>query len=116
MKQLIHAIIVVVAIVIYGCNKSGISDIEKAEGVAAEELALQMADPVIAGRNAARTLVSKEWKDTLQLQKAILEVKSKQSFYLQNGERSKAEKFDSAFIATLRTVRPDLAAQLSPRK
>jgi hypothetical protein len=88
------------------------SNEEKAENVAAEETAEQMEDPVIAGRNAAKVFINREWKDTLELQNMLLEAKSKQSKYIINGEPEKAAQFDSAFISTIKTVRPSLAREI----
>lgn len=85
---------------------------EKAEQAAADETADQMMDPEIAGRNAARQFINREWTDTIQLQNALLDAKTKQSEYLRRGEPENAEKFDTAFIRTIRTVRPDLYKEI----
>lgn len=93
------------AVVMTGCSGN-------AEKVVSEEEAIQMMDAGAAGRNAARELVNREWTDTIQLQHALLEAKAKQSEYLKAGDTKKAAEFDSAFVSTVRTVNPALAAEI----
>ena len=81
--------------------------IERSEGVTAEIEAAQM-----EGRNAARQFVNRTWKDTLQLQHRLLEVRSMQSKYVIDGNPEAAAAFDSAFVSTLRTVNPEIARHL----
>lgn len=63
-----------------------------------------------AGREAARVFVSKEWKDTFQLQQMLMEANSNGSQF-DSIPRLRAA-YDSAFISTIRTVRPQVAAAL----
>lgn len=83
------------------------SQTEKTEAITAEIEAAQM-----EGRNEAKSYVTKEWKDTLELQRLLLETRAKQSKYVIKGDTAAAAAFDSAFVSTLRTVRPDVAAHL----
>ena len=92
-----------------GCSKSE----ETAEGVVAEITSEQM-EAAKAGRNAAKAIVSKEWKDSMQLQQAILEARAINSKYELEGKTKCKETFDTAFMNTIRTVRPELASQLQP--
>lgn len=64
----------------------------------------------IAGREAARVFVSQKWEDTLSLQQQLVEAGSKAAVY-DSVPRLRAA-FDSAFISTVETVRPDIAEQL----
>ena len=80
---------------------------EETEAITAEITAAQM-----EGRKAARDIVTGNWQDTSKLQVKLLEIKSRQSKYLIDGKTKCAEAFDSAFISTVRTVRPDLAKSI----
>lgn len=84
------------------------SQTEKTEGVTAEIIAAQM-----EGRNAAKEYVTKQWKDTLELQKLLLETRARQSKYVIKGDTAAARAFDEAFVSTLKTVRPDVARHLT---
>ena len=83
---------------------SGCKETEHTEAITAEIVAAQM-----EGRKSARDFINREWKDTLELQKKLLETKAKQSQYLIEGKKECAVAFDSTFISTIRTVRPELA-------
>lgn len=80
---------------------------EKTEAITAEITAAQM-----EGRRAAGLILGPEWKDTIQLQRALLEVKSRQSQYLIDGHPECGAAFDSTFISTIRSVNPALAKKL----
>lgn len=80
---------------------------EQTEETVAEIEAAQM-----QGREAARRFVGKEWKDTLQLQRQLLEMRSIQSKYVIEKKTRSAEAFDSTFVSTMKTVRPDLGMVL----
>ncbi|MDE6272053.1 MAG: hypothetical protein K2M31_03495 [Muribaculaceae bacterium] len=65
-----------------------------------------------AGREAARKIITREFADSMEFHGAILDANAERSrFSLQNRKESEAA-FDSAFISTIRTTRPDLARQL----
>ena len=83
---------------------------EKTEAITAEIMAAQM-----EGRRAAGTILGPQWKDTVQLQKALIDAKVKQSRYLIEGKPECAAAFDSTFISTIRTVNPSLAAKISQK-
>ena len=83
------------------CSKTD----KDAEDVAETEAA------IIDGREAARIFVQRNWKDT-ELQGLLLEARSRQSKYRMAGKEQSALAFDSAFVSTLRTVRPDVAREL----
>ncbi len=61
-------------------------------------------------RNAARRFVNREVKDTFELQTLLVEAASERSVY--DSLPQCREAFDSTFISTVRTVRPDVAAEL----
>lgn len=72
----------------------------------------QIEAAVNAGREAARKIITRQFADSMEFHGAILDA---------NAERSKLEldslphcaaAYDSAFISTIRTVRPDLADKL----
>ncbi len=69
----------------------------------------------IEGREAAREFVNREWKDTMELQNRLLEVRSMQSKYEEENAHEAAAAFDTAFVSTLRTVRPDIARELDKK-
>ena len=88
-----------------GCSR-------KAEAVAAEETAEQM-EAAKEGREAAKAIITRQWTDTLQLQQAIIDARAKNSKYELEGKPSLKASFDTAFLNTIRTVRPDLAEELN---
>lgn len=102
---------------LYSCS-------EKSEQVAAVETANQlekkdsadMATAAIEGREAAKVIVTKEWKDTAALQRAVLDARAKNSRYEMAGEKRSKAAFDSAFYSTIKTVRPDLEQALHKKK
>ncbi|MCM1291800.1 MAG: hypothetical protein NC201_06490 [Prevotella sp.] len=101
MKNLIY-IITAVSFILLGC-----SNIEKSEGETADITAAQM-----AGREEARKFINRPWQDTLDLQRQLLESRAKKSIYEMKNQPEQAAAYDSAFISTLRTVRPELASQI----
>lgn len=76
---------------------------EKTEALTAEITAAQM-----EGRNAARPIINREWKDTTGFNKTLEKALEKRYMYLKHGRPECAEAFDSTFVRTVRTVRPDL--------
>lgn len=86
-----------------GCSSKG-------EQAAAEEEAAQIEHARMAGREAARVFVNTIWRDTIEIQHRLLEAAEKRSKF--DGKPKSTEAFDSAFISTVRTVRPDVATQL----
>lgn len=80
---------------------------EHTEEVTADITAAQM-----EGRQEARKFLNRPWKDTLELQRQLLESRAKKSKYEMKQMPEQAAAYDSAFVSTLRTVRPELAAEL----
>lgn len=96
---------------------------EKSEQVAADETADQMEDvktsdvnnAAMEGRNAAKAIVTKNFTDTAELQQAVLEARAQNSKYEMAGDKRGQQAFDSAFFATIKTVRPELAKALDAK-
>lgn len=66
----------------------------------------------IEGREAARVFVNSVWEDTLDLQRQLLEARVRGSRYDRKTHPQAAAAFDSAFISTVKTVRPEVAREL----
>ena len=81
---------------------------EKTEAITAEITAAQM-----EGRRSAGIILAPEWKDSVKLREALLEIKAKQSKYIIEGKPECANAFDSTFISTIRSVNPVLAKKLN---
>ncbi|MDE6534120.1 MAG: hypothetical protein K2M27_11395 [Muribaculaceae bacterium] len=79
------------------------SGTEKTEALTAEITAAQM-----EGRNAARSVINRQWKDTTGFDQTLEKAVEKRYTYLKHGRPECAEAFDSTFVHTVRTVRPDL--------
>ena len=90
---------------------SGCSNTEKTEGITAEEMAEQM-EAAKEGREAAKAIIRHEWTDSMKLQEAVIDARSKNSKYEVEGKTGCKASFDSAFFHTIRTVRPDLADKI----
>lgn len=68
---------------------------------------------VMQGRSDARRIINREYKDSMEFHGALLEANARKSAY-DLEEKPKCEAaYDSAFISTIRTTRPDLARQLT---
>lgn len=113
MKLRKHTLLAAAAAVVIAsasCSKKEAAITEQNEETQAEIEAAMM-----QGRTVARDFVNKQWTDTLQLMQHLLNAKSKQSVYLINKKPKSAEAFDSAFISTVRSVDPQLAATITSR-
>lgn len=108
MKKIIPFFLPLLALLTISCS-------EKAEQVSADEMAAQVEDAFNAGREAAKPFLNKEFKDTLELQNMLLEARSESSDYEIAGNPKAKAAFDSAFVATLRTVRPDIARAIETK-
>lgn len=86
---------------------SGCKNTERTEEITADITAAQ-----IEGRRAASYIISHEWQDTAQLQRALLDAKVQQSRYLINNQPKCATAFDSSFVSTIKIIDPALAAKL----
>lgn len=102
MKLILPIFFSIIILLITSC-----SDTEKTEAITAEITAAQM-----EGRRAAGRILGPEWKDTLKLQRALIETKARQSKYIIDGKPECASAYDSGFISTIRTVNPKLAGKL----
>ncbi|MBD5211860.1 MAG: hypothetical protein HDS70_08155 [Bacteroidales bacterium] len=87
------------------------SGIERSEEATADVTAAQ-----IEGREEARKFLNRPWKDTLELQRQLMESRAKKSVYEMKNQPAHAAAYDSAFVSTLRTVRPELAKELEGSK
>lgn len=76
-----------------------------------QESAEQIEAAATAGREAARKFINTLWEDTLALQGQLLEARAAGSKYDVAGPKQKAA-YDSAFVSTIRTVRPAVAEHL----
>lgn len=74
----------------------------------------QQKEAVDKARVAARALVDISVDDTLGMQNGLLKARAIQSDYMTSGHKAQAEVFDTAFIHTLRAVRPDIAREVEP--
>lgn len=72
----------------------------------------ELQEAMASGREAAREIVSRQWKDTVELQRLILEVKARQSRYLMENRKECAEAFDSGFVSGVKAVNPSLAREI----
>ncbi|MCM1152534.1 MAG: hypothetical protein NC328_02625 [Muribaculum sp.] len=107
MKKLFILTVVSVALIGTGCSSKTGKQIEESEETAAEIEAAMM-----AGRNAAKEFVTEQWSDTFGLQRRLLDVRAQSSKYTIDKKPRSAAAFDSTFVSTMRTVRPELADQL----
>lgn len=105
MKHLLT--IIALVLVLTACSKNGAKETEKAEATTAEIEAAMM-----EGRNMARDFVGKQFADSLQLSSQLLEVSAKRGEYVSAGRKGECAAFDSAFISTVRAVRPGLAEEI----
>ena len=109
MKSLLYVILLTVigGIAMQGCGRNATARFENGEEAAADVEAAMM-----AGREAARIFINRDWKDTAELQRNLLEARARRCVYDTSGRREAAAAFDSGFVSTIRTVNPDIARQL----
>lgn len=106
MKKLIYLLFVVLLTMTFcGCQS-----LEEQQ----QETDAEINQAMLQGREAARILVGKEWKDTMQLQNHILEAKAKQSRYLIENKPKSAQAFDYGFVSLIKNIRPELANSIFP--
>lgn len=78
-----------------------------------EETTAMIEEAIMQGRSDARRIVNRTFNDSMAFHAAILEANARKSAYqLEKHPRCEAA-YDSAFISTIRTTRPDLARQLA---
>lgn len=99
-------ILVIPLIALLGTACSGFGTGEK------EETPQQIAAAANAGREAARKIVTRQFRDSMEFYGAILEANSGKSQYQMDSLKRCEAAYDSAFVSTIRTVRPDLADKL----
>lgn len=83
------------------------------EAAAQEETAAEIEAAHLAGRSAARRVVNRVFRDSMELHGCILEANAERSKYELEKKTKCAAAYDSAFISTIRVTRPDLADKLS---
>lgn len=107
MKRLLYTAAIAATVLSVGACSRG----EAGEQAEVKEEAAQIEAAHLEGREAAREFVNRPWKDTLELQQRLIEASSRRGKY-DSLPQSQAS-FDSAFISTIRTVRPEIARELS---
>lgn len=100
------AIALILSLCISSCGKS-MKGVEKGEETQAEIEAAMM-----DGRMAAREFINTTWNDSIQLQNNLLEARTKRLKYDTVAKPRCRAAYDSAFVSTIRTVRPDIAKAL----
>lgn len=74
-----------------------------------EETEAEIEAAMMDGRSAAREFINKRWDDTIQLQSLLLEARTKRIPYDTVNKPRCRQAYDSAFVSTIRTTRPDIA-------
>lgn len=92
----------------------GVSCSTKGEQAAAAETAEQIENARIDGRETARGFINRHFSDSLEMQQEMVEAGTRRSRY--DSLPQSREAFDSAFISTVRTVRPEVARELQNHK
>lgn len=87
---------IVAAIMLPACSGT-----ERTEAATADITAAQM-----QGRNAARDVINTQWQDTSKLVRRIQDDKARSSRFSKSGRPDCAAAFDSAYIGTIRAVKP----------
>ncbi|MDE6409603.1 MAG: hypothetical protein K2K81_05090 [Muribaculaceae bacterium] len=78
----------------------------------AEETQAEIEAAMMDGRSAAREFINKTWNDSIELQNHLLEARAKRIQYDTVAKPHCRAAYDSAFVSTIRTVRPDIAKAL----
>lgn len=111
MRKLLYTVLLLLAaspiLTLPSCGGKGMKGIEEGEETQAEIEAAMM-----DGRMAAREFINKTWRDTIELQNHLLEARTRRVPYDTVAKPKCRAAFDSAFVATIRTVRPDVAKAL----
>lgn len=100
--------IAIAALALVACNSKEAKNME-----ASEETTAMIEAAMIEGRSDARRIINREFKDSMEFHGALLEANSRKSAYQIRKQPKCEAAYDSAFISTIRTTRPDLARQLS---
>lgn len=112
MKKTLPYIVYIVTLLLLGaCGGNAGKEAGEMEG--SEETTAMIEAAMMQGRSDARRIINREFKDSMEFHGALLEANARKSAYeLDKRPRCKAA-YDSAFISTIRTTRPDLARQLT---
>lgn len=105
MKKALYLLTGIMLILITACGN--VKQIEQSEETTADIEAAQL-----AGRSDARRIINREFRDSMEFHGALLEANARRSEYEIADQPKCVAAYDSAFISTIRTVRPDLAKQL----
>lgn len=116
-KSVIVAMTLLGSAMFYSCSDKSeqVAAGEEADQIELKSSADEIANAAIEGRNAAKEIVRKNWSDSVEIQRAVLEVRARNSRYDMEGKSKCKAAFDSAFFSTIRTVRPDLAKALDAK-
>lgn len=98
-KSLSVVIIIGALAILPGCQGT-----ERTEAITAEITAAQM-----EGRTAARDFIHQDWRDTSVVAMRLDTIERRKSRFVDDGKKECAEAYDTAFINTLRAVKPDLS-------
>lgn len=120
MKYLLKFLIAIVCIAFVfsfaSCNDNEVKKVtngkytEKTEETTAEiEAAMMM------GRNKARNFLNRNLTDSAEFDNHLRKVRSTRRSYIKRKWNKSADAFDSIFISTIKTVKPDLAIPVSQR-
>ena len=64
------------------------------------------------GREAARIFLNRPWRDTIELQRQLLEARAKQSKFSGAGKQQRAAANESPFLTTHKTLKPNVTREL----
>lgn len=92
------------------CGGNGAKDMEHSE-----ETTAMIEAAILQGRTDARRIVNRTFNDSMAFHAALLEANARKSAYELDKQPRCEAAYDSAFISTIRTTRPDLADQLEHR-
>lgn len=107
MRKLFYSVFTFISIVlIVSCSSRG-KEFEESEETTAE-----IEGAMMEGRESAKIFINRKWKDTVQLQNNLLEARSRRARYDTVNKPRCAAAYDSAFISTIRTVNPSVAAHI----
>lgn len=99
-----------VALLLAACGGKETKEMESSE-----ETTAMIEAAMMQGRSDARRIINQQFKDSMEFHNALLEANAKKSAYELEKKPKCEAAYDSAFISTIRTTRPDLARQLSRR-
>ncbi len=90
---------------------SSCGETDKTESVTAEITAAQM-----QGRDAARRFIHQDWSSFSKLSERLDSVDSMKKRTVSGKHPQATAAFDSTFISTVRTIRPELAKEIEREK